>query len=341
MDRAAFRLLARYRGEEDKPVSDKASASSVSSLARAAFSSAATTEAKPSRPPPPSGPPSDLRAWALLEISHMMTIVMRCSWWMSDEQVEGFIQTVNAVTLTTPDERAQRAMVLAQVHTHRGRWQLGLDACAVGLSEESELTPREHRFGSATDVMRRSRMPSPGAAARKGWRARQGVKEASLNAITKHSSNNSKYIMAQHVAFKTARLKRSLGLMIKDAYESISIAAGYRASITVQLTNAGQEAEWDWALEGYDVDFSATFTDVLKTKKVTVVAEARHSAKDGPVEGRFVVPYGNGTLGGGTLRLEWSNYFSYLRSKSVNYRLQLAGWSHALGGDDGVMRRGE
>ena len=25
----------------------------------------------------------------------------------------------------------------------------------------------------------------------------------------------------------------------------------------------------------------------------------------------------------GTLKLEWSNYFSYLRSKSVNYRLQL------------------
>ena len=73
-DRAAFRV-ARYRGEEDKPVGDKASASSVGSLARAAFSSAATTEAKPSRPPPPSSPPSDLRAWALLEISHMMTIV--------------------------------------------------------------------------------------------------------------------------------------------------------------------------------------------------------------------------------------------------------------------------
>ena len=80
-------------------------------------------------------------------------------------------------------------------------------------------------------------------------------------------------------------------------------------------------AEWDWALEGREVDFSVTFTpDAAGSSTVTVAKSARHLASDGPVEGRFALPDG---CAGGMLRLEFSNYFSYLRQKVVNYRLSL------------------
>ena len=148
-----------------------------------------------------------------------------------------------------------------------------------------------------------------------------------------------------------------LGVLLADQYQSVTIAAGARASLSARLVappandassqargappaDAGiasegegspngvigavaaeAVAEWDWALEGREVDFSASFTpDEPGAKSVAIVPEGRHLAADGPVEGRFSLPPG---CTGGTLRFEWSNYFSYLRQKVVNYRLSL------------------
>ena len=159
--------------------------------------------------------------------------------------------------------------------------------------------------------------------------------KGSLDALGRYTR---KHVMAQHVAFKTARLRRALGGMLSAKYDSMTVPAGYRASLSVHVQPRGADdaasgesappsggasdviVDWDWALEGREIDFSVTFTaDGASAKPLVVVPEARHVASDGPIEGRFVLPDGCT----GVLRLEWSNYFSYLRQRVVNYRVGL------------------
>jgi len=109
--------------------------------------------------------------------------------------------------------------------------------------------------------------------------------------------------------------------MIAKGYEQIYLGPGYRATLTVRLAQGA--AQWDWALETRDVDFSATFTpdDGGSAPSPTPIAqETRYLASEGPVEGRFALPPGSA---GGTLRLCWSNYFSFVRGKTLSYRLEL------------------
>ena len=81
--------------------------------------------------------------------------------------------------------------------------------------------------------------------------------------------------------------------------------------------NAGVAAAWDWAPDARDLDFSVTFKADSAQNALIVTPMARHDAASGPVEGRFEMP---GGCEGGTLTLEFSNYFSYLRSKSLYRR---------------------
>ena len=74
------------------------------------------------------------RTWALLELSQIMTIAMRCTWWQSDEQCAKFVALLEDAALRTPDTRAQRCMILAQVYTHRSKPAEGLAKCAAGLA---------------------------------------------------------------------------------------------------------------------------------------------------------------------------------------------------------------
>ena len=120
------------------------------------------------------------------------------------------------------------------------------------------------------------------------------------------------------MAFKAARLRRALGLIVADNYEPLALGAGRRAILSVRMK--GGHAEWDWALESRDVDFSATFSPDGGGPAVTITPDTRHSATDGPIEGRYALPAG---CEGGTLHLQWSNAYSYLRGKSISYRLVL------------------
>ena len=152
--------------------------------------------------------------------------------------------------------------------------------------------------------------------------------EQELQAIDAAGSGQSSYIMQNHASFKAARLRRSLGLIIADAYQHLSLPAGRRAELTVRISGP---AEWDWALEGRDVDYSATFTPDKAAKPsrwpaVVITPETRHEAAAGPVEGRCALPDG---CESGVLVLSWSNAHSYLRSKALTYRVQLANGAEA------------
>ena len=73
-------------------------------------------------------------------------------------------------------------------------------------------------------------------------------------------------------------------------------------------------SRWDWAVEARDVEFSATFL-AADAEAVLVVAARLHAAAAGPVEGRFCAP------AAGVLRLQWSNAHSYVRKKTLSFRV--------------------
>ena len=53
---------------------------------------------------------------------------------------------------------------------------------------------------------------------------------------------------------------------------------------------------------------------------VEVAPITRHDVSEGPVEGHYELPEG---IDLGVLELTFSNYYSYLRSKTLTYRLML------------------
>ena len=272
-DRGAFRLLAMYRAQ----------------------------------------PEAERTTWALLELSQIMTIAMRCTWWQSDEQCAKFVALLEDAALRTPDTRAQRCMILAQVYTHRSKPAEGLAKCAAGLALKDDLGEASREWGMVPMLhtlaaQQHAKLGDPHKA------------EMALQAAAS-SAGTSKYLMQHHVTFKTTRLRRSLGLMVQEAYHRLTIGAGCRAIVTARLPgNAGVAAAWDWAPDARDLDFSVTFKADSAQNALIVTPMARHDAASGPVEGRFEMP---GGCEGGTLTLEFSNYFSYLRSKSLSYRLTL------------------
>ena len=81
-------------------------------------------------------------------------------------------------------------------------------------------------------------------------------------------------------------------------------------------------ARWDWAVEARDVEFSATFL-AADAEAVLVVAARLHAAAAGPVEGRFCAP------AAGVLRLQWSNAHSYVRKKTLSFRVTVGGVAEA------------
>jgi hypothetical protein len=369
-DRMAFRLLSLYRGDEQPTPSaaarpSTARASAMLSSVAASFSSVlavaggslsgseeekaargggddaaglggASARKRAARAPTAASSPS---TWAMLELAQTMTVGMRCTWWQTDAQSAQFVSMLQGLgpdgdgsaaeepPLTT-DEQAQRWTILAQLYTHRSRRSPdkardGLECCMHGLALEASLGASAQQFGLAPMLhclaaQLHAKLGDPHKA------------EAELQLVKAFDGTG--YMVQQAVTFKASRLRRSLGLMVAEDYERITLAGGKRAVLAVRLTGgAGTIANWDWALEARDVDFSATFTPDGSggsggATTLIIGAETRHSAADGPVEGHFELPAG---CEAGVLRLEWSNAYSFLRSKSFSCRLVLPGGAAA------------
>ena len=86
------------------------------------------------------------------------------------------------------------------------------------------------------------------------------------------------YLAYYLVAFKMGRLRARLGLEIAQAYSSVDVPAGRSAKVEVRIVDdtdaAGADVvavsgggarviEWDWSIEHYEVDFSASWTAPL------------------------------------------------------------------------------
>lgn len=341
-DRMAFRLLARFRGEEEEPAEKvatgitgaaNAAAAAASAAAASAASAAAALSARfsfaslgsgvaatstsPDRSAAPRSaprPPADTRTWATLQLAQTMTIAMRCTWWMDEDQCAAFVDLLRGMELTGADEHAQRCMILAQLYVHRNCSAEGLAEAQAGLRYEPDWGAAATNWGVGPMLQ----CLSAQLHAKLGDAHRA---EAALHAISLYKAP---YTCAPMISFKSTRLRRSLGLLTAETYAQISIAAGRRAMLTVDMQRGSvATVEWDWSLDGKDIDFSVAFTPAGRvTARDAVVPEHCYLASDGPCDGQYTLPAG---CDGGQLILTWSNYRSYMRSKAISYRVVLPG----------------
>lgn len=259
---------------------------------------------------------------------------------MADAQAAGFLALLDAQGFEGANERARVALVCATVHVQRGEVVAGLARCKAGLALEDDLSEPATAWGVAPMLhFLQAKLHALGGAPLEA--------AAPLDACARYGR---KYSVYHLVSFKSATLRRELGLRLAEAYEQLNIAAAHSATLAILVRPPGECGEedggdeaaqaseaaaavedgaaqgqptvkWDWSLAGYELDFSARFEPSGAGEPRAVAFTRRCASCDGPFEGSFTLP--KEATGGGVLTLVWSNYFSYVRGKQLSYRIAM------------------
>jgi len=144
----------------------------------------------------------------------------------------------------------------------------------------------------------------------------QGRPHAAQEALAKLSSIGvSDHFFKNQVEFKATHLRRLVGAEFEEYYRDVSVGARSQTKLVVELPK-GTVAQWDFILSAHTIDFAAVFTPESGEAESLQRVE-QHEADAGPCEG---------TAGpfkcAGHLEMVFSNSFSYLRSKSLQCRVQ-------------------
>ena len=258
------------------------------------------------------------RGWHLLHLSTAMAIFMRATLWMSEDHSARLADLLDGAGYTSWDDKARAAICVAQMYAQRGTLDAGFEWCAKGLEMEPRLGEETHEFGTIPML---HYLTAHIHAAKGELRAAEVSLQASVAATSREMK------LHHFLSFKCGRLRRMLGLQFEQAYTRLDIPAGKKATIAILLARpqggppfSPHVVEWDWGLEAYDLDFGVRFVPTGGGAPLEAVPTTRHDGATGPVVGRFELPPG---CERGVLELCFSNYYSYLRSKAVTYRLVL------------------
>eukprot|EP00966_Prymnesium_polylepis_P158416 3661951-Prymnesium_polylepis.1 len=242
----------------------------------------------------------------------MLLLFMRAGAWMDDAQAAALLAFLDSQKFATADDRARLALCAAQLHVHRSAWDDALEGLQTGLSLEGELGGISVKFGVAPMLcvllahvrMRRGELAAAGAAAER------------LQAYP------SGYTLYRAAHFKMAQVQKQLGVATAAAYTPLHLRAGRVGRMRLPL-QPGESVEWEWLVESRGVDFTVSFEPSAPTASgapatVQVVPTYHHDASGGPAEGRYER---QADASPGVLELCWSNYGSYMLSRSVAYRV--------------------
>ncbi|GBG30334.1 Tetratricopeptide repeat protein 39C [Hondaea fermentalgiana] len=266
-----------------------------------------------------SDAPLPREPWPLLDIVESMIWRMRCTRWMEEANtVEMLALLQQDETEREPDfdDQIRVCACFAQVLLERNQTEPALEWCDRGLALESSLSPqgREAGYALMLHYLRALNMYQRGQllAARH-----------SLNTVEAADKTNS--WIYHYIMFKSNILKKLVAAAWeKVEYATVSVPAGGAHSDVVRITAPGQLVAWEWACLKFDVQFSAMFRPAEDedgaegegAEGVMIFSTIeRHSEEDGPHVGFFVAPRC------GEVIFEWDNRFSFMRSKSIEYRL--------------------
>jgi hypothetical protein len=99
-------------------------------------------------------------------------------------------------------------------------------------------------------------------------------------------------------------------------WKEVTIGRGSKEAVTVDAPVAGLELSWELVVVSRDVMLSATFSSGEEDSQV-VLEPFKVEQGGGLHSGKIVTP------GAGTVTVVFDNYHSYVRSKTVKYRLKL------------------
>mmetsp|Transcript_10802 Transcript_10802/g.16587 ORF Transcript_10802/g.16587 Transcript_10802/m.16587 type:complete len:692 (+) Transcript_10802:183-2258(+) len=255
-------------------------------------------------------------SWCLLRLATAMTIVMRCTLWMSADQASNFEETLcKSYDENNLDDVALASMCIALMCSHQNLTQKGLDYCEKGLSLSSQLSEMSDKFGT---------IPMLHYLVAHFHVENEDIHLAKNALSIAEELTKKEMVLHHYLSFKTSQLKRRIKDIIEGTYEVLNIPAGKKAVLKIELDSIPESISkpiyWDWFLQDRDIDFDASFCP-KNSYGSEIAPTSRRSAEDGPVQGTFDVP--SDCKNGGVLQLTFSNSYSYLRGKVVTYKLKL------------------
>lgn len=255
--------------------------------------------------------------WCLLRLASGMTIVMRCTLWMSPDQASNFEKLLmENNNENNPDDAALTSMCIALMCSHQDLTEAGLDHCKTGLSLSSEQGEKSVKFGT---------IPMLHYLVAHLTLANGDLHIAEKDLSTAEQLTTKDMVLHHYLSFKTSQLRRRMKDIIEETYEVLTIPAGKKAVLTIELQHNSASTttmpiSWDWFLQDRDIDFDASFLPKNSFGR-EIVPTTRHYVDNGHVEGRFDLSAEDKDGGGGILQLTFSNSYSYIRGKVVTYKL--------------------
>mmetsp|Transcript_8253 Transcript_8253/g.11986 ORF Transcript_8253/g.11986 Transcript_8253/m.11986 type:complete len:698 (+) Transcript_8253:143-2236(+) len=254
--------------------------------------------------------------WCLLKLASGMTIVMRCTLWMSPDQASNFEKLlVENGNENNPDDVALTSMCIALMCSHQDLTEAGLAHCKTGLSLSSEQGEKSEKFGT---------IPMLHYLVAHLTLTNGDLHIAEKELSTAEQLTTKDMVIHHYLSFKTSQLRRRIKEVIEETYEVLTIPAGKKAFLIIELqhnsTSTTVPIGWDWFLQDRDIDFDASFLPKNSYGR-EIAPKTRHYVNNGPVEGTFDLSAED--KDGGILQLTFSNSYSYIRGKVVTYKLSL------------------
>mmetsp|Transcript_67575 Transcript_67575/g.100213 ORF Transcript_67575/g.100213 Transcript_67575/m.100213 type:complete len:394 (-) Transcript_67575:158-1339(-) len=250
-------------------------------------------------------------SWSLLKIAAGMTIVQRCTIWMSPEEALTFAKMIDEMGFeSNPDDALLAHASIALMHSHQHSIGLGIARCKKALKLSSQVGEPTRKFG--TIQMLHNLAGHFYVLKGKIQLAQDSLASAELN-VTKD------VVLHHYLSFKNSQLRSKIKTTIEEEFEKLYVPAGKVAVITIESQDSSRfNVGWDWFLQDRDIDFNVRFKPKGGKYQRDIVKKTRQTAESRHVEGSFA---SEGGEGGDILELTFSNKYSFLRGKTIIYKL--------------------
>jgi len=131
--------------------------------------------------------------------------------------------------------------------------------------------------------------------------------------LKRMKSYGSKFTLHLPLLFKSVVLENAVKTVVVVEFSQLNIPPGAKRTLKLQL-EVGVTANWSWLIKKRNISFTAVFQPAAKEEQVLQSFDM-HEADAVETLGSFCAPEK------GVLALTWNNSFSFLRSKTIMYRI--------------------
>merc|ERR1712039_511570 len=204
------------------------------------------------------------------------------------------------------DKRCKSFFLQAEIHRQNCSFEAALAACKEGLALRESVGKGVWKLGCVQYMIY----------IQAASHFNLGNLGDTKDALRRLEACAKDHYLYMSVLFKTTQLNRRLGVELKDAFVEVDVPAGKDLKLATQVAEGVSEVEWEWTLEDFSVNFTATFKPDDGSAVTQLESLSQYKATTGPMLGKFE------PTGPGTLVLTFDNSFSWVRGKKVLCRVQ-------------------